>query len=542
DLTAIRTFNLTITAVNDAPSISMPMNYSTIEEDNVLQFDITLSDVEGDSLTVTANSSNTTLVPLSNISLSGTGASRTITITPTANESGNTTITVIAEDPQSLTAISVFNLTVTSINDSPVISAVSSGLASSPISFTITDIDGGSVLVSASSSDASLLTSGGIHIAGTGLNTYSFTSVAGVPSVLTLTLNSVADQHGLVTITLGASISGSITDTESFTMIVGPPGAGNALSFDGTNDYINCGNGNDLDNSGSITIEAWVKPLYKNTISTIVGKKNDGTSNPGYSLFINNWNTDNRKIIFESGNDAGMTTDDSAIEFDKWQHIAVTASGSTATIYVNGVVQSASGSYNTTSNPTKDLFIGSLNSYFHFKGQVDEVRIWNIERTQAQIRTHMCKKLNGNETGLVAYYRMDHTTGLSLADLSNYGHDGSLTNMDNSDWSTSSASLGDDSVYDYVGTVISDFSASIAHADGDQFTATGDGGSYSGIHVYLVNESPNNLPSLTGLTSIDDSHYWGVFPLGTNTTYSIAYNYSDNSYVTDENILRLMSL
>ena len=49
-------------------------------------------------LTVTATSSNTTLVPAGNISLGGSGANRTIDILPAPNQSGTATITVSVND------------------------------------------------------------------------------------------------------------------------------------------------------------------------------------------------------------------------------------------------------------------------------------------------------------------------------------------------------------------------------------------------------------------------------------------------------------
>ncbi|ETR64923.1 MAG: hypothetical protein OMM_15110, partial [Candidatus Magnetoglobus multicellularis str. Araruama] len=118
-------------------------------------------------------------------------------------------------------------------------------------------------------------------------------------------------------------------------------------------------------------------------------------------------------------------------------------------------------------------------------------------------------------------------------------NNGTLTNMDSSDWITSGAALGDNSANDYNGTVAADFSISIAHADGDRFTATGDGGTYTGIHVYLVNESPNTTTIPTGYTSIDIDHYYGVFPVGIAPTYSIAYNYTGNSYAIDDSNLQI---
>jgi endonuclease/exonuclease/phosphatase family metal-dependent hydrolase len=62
-------------------------------------------------LTVTASSSNTALVPNSNIVVSGTGTSRTVTVTPVANQTGTATITVTGGDGTS-TASDTFVVTV----------------------------------------------------------------------------------------------------------------------------------------------------------------------------------------------------------------------------------------------------------------------------------------------------------------------------------------------------------------------------------------------------------------------------------------------
>ena len=71
--------------------------------------------------------------------------------------------------------------------------------------------------------------------------------------------------------------------------------------------------------------------------------------------------------------------------------------------------------------------------------KMDEVRIWSDARTATEIRENMCKNLTGNEDGLLAYYSFDNSSGTTLQDFSGNGYDGTLTNMDNSDWVASSA-------------------------------------------------------------------------------------------------------
>ncbi|MBT7094313.1 MAG: T9SS type A sorting domain-containing protein, partial [Bacteroidetes bacterium] len=78
-----------------------------------------------------------------------------------------------------------------------------------------------------------------------------------------------------------------------------------------------------------------------------------------------------------------------------------------------------------------------------FTGHLDEVRIWSKVLTETEIRENMCKTLEGNETGLAAYFRFDQESGTggstTLYDLTSNGNDGTLNNMDaTTDWVSSS--------------------------------------------------------------------------------------------------------
>ena len=79
---------LTVTAVNDAPTISN-ITDRTINEDagtGAVAFTIGDAETAAGSLTVTGTSSTPTLVPNANIVFGGSGASRTVTVTPAANQ------------------------------------------------------------------------------------------------------------------------------------------------------------------------------------------------------------------------------------------------------------------------------------------------------------------------------------------------------------------------------------------------------------------------------------------------------------------------
>jgi len=106
---------LTVTAVDDTPTISEISAQTTLEDTATGPIAFTVGDVEtaATSLTVTATSSNQALVAAAGIALGGNGSNRTITLTPVANASGTSTITVtVADGTGGLTATRSFVLTV----------------------------------------------------------------------------------------------------------------------------------------------------------------------------------------------------------------------------------------------------------------------------------------------------------------------------------------------------------------------------------------------------------------------------------------------
>ncbi len=111
---------MTGTAVNDPPTISDVTNQSTTEETATGAIAFTVGDTEtaAGALTVTGSSDNQTLVPNANILPGGSGANRTVTITPAANQSGSATITVTVNDSTTGTS-DTFTLTVTTVADTP---------------------------------------------------------------------------------------------------------------------------------------------------------------------------------------------------------------------------------------------------------------------------------------------------------------------------------------------------------------------------------------------------------------------------------------
>ena len=104
-----------------------------------------------------------------------------------------------------------------------------------------------------------------------------------------------------------------------------------------------------------------------------------------------------------------------------WHHVAFTYDGDKGRLYVDGV------QVDSTNNPTKwsgkvpDAtpigFIGA-----RFRGKLDEVRVWDVVRTEAQIKANMDSLLDLNSSGLLAYYSMDTDDNFNIVDRSANKH------------------------------------------------------------------------------------------------------------------------
>jgi hypothetical protein len=208
------TFLLTVTSVNDVPTISNLTDRTTNEDTSKGAIAFTVGDVEtaAASLTVTRASSNTTLVPTANIVLGGSGASRTVTVTPAAHQFGSATITVTVSDG-SANAIDTFLLTVNAVNDAPTISNITDqsigvNTLTNSLPFTLGDVETpvAALTMSGTSSNQALVADGSVFFGGSGANR---------------TVTVVPEAHQIGTATISVSVSdGAITSTDTFVLTV----------------------------------------------------------------------------------------------------------------------------------------------------------------------------------------------------------------------------------------------------------------------------------------------------------------------------------
>ena len=153
---ATDTANLTVTAINDAPVFTSTA-VETVDEDNAYSYSVVASDVDGDALTITAQ---TTLPSWLSLTTTG-GGTETLSGTPTNSDVGTHIVTLRVSDTL-LFNDQTFTVTVANVNDAPVFTsaAVTAVNENSAYSYSIvaTDVDVGDTLAITVPTTASWLT------------------------------------------------------------------------------------------------------------------------------------------------------------------------------------------------------------------------------------------------------------------------------------------------------------------------------------------------------------------------------------------------
>jgi cytochrome c peroxidase len=206
-----------VVAVNDPPTIAPIQNHTTLEDVPLSAIPVTIGDLETApaSLTLSGRSSNALLVPDSNITFGGAGASRTVTVVPAPNQFGAASIVVTVSDGLASTSTS-FQLTVVAVNDAPTITAIANqtinkDTATMALPVTVGDVETApaGLTVSGSSSNQTLVPNANVVVGGSG-------------AIRTVTVTPAPGRSGTATITVTVS-DGSLMNSTAFLLVVNDP-------------------------------------------------------------------------------------------------------------------------------------------------------------------------------------------------------------------------------------------------------------------------------------------------------------------------------
>ncbi len=216
------------------------------------------------------------------------------------------------------------------------------------------------------------------------------------------------------------------------------------LQFDGTNDYISL---NNMDvSSSALTLEALINSSNFSNCSNdqcrIISKALSPTPADHYwmlSTDVSGGNTVLRFRVKTNGITTSLTATTGIMSENTWYHVAATYDGNAMRLFLNGSqVASTPKTGSLTTNPAAAAWIGGnppTNTGHPWDGKIDEVRIWNIARTQAQLQANSGEELTGTESGLQAYYRFNEGSGQTINDAAGNNNTvlGSTNNSDTND-------------------------------------------------------------------------------------------------------------
>ena len=167
---------------------------------------------------------------------------------------------------------------------------------------------------------------------------------------------------------------------------------GKALSFDGVNDWVTVADAASLDLSRAMTLEAWVRPDTTSGWRTVLLKEDGSSDELGYALYGSS----------SDGAPSGWARRAAAwgprpVAKGRWTHLAYTYDGTTARLYVDGVLTTTNKVSSSAPNTSRPLRIGgnAMWSGEFFDGLIDEVRVYDKALTATQVATDMQTPIGG---------------------------------------------------------------------------------------------------------------------------------------------------
>jgi len=216
-----------------------------------------------------------------------------------------------------------------------------------------------------------------------------------------------------------------------------------SINFDGVDDYLS--RASFINGLSNVTLMAWVKSDSGNASDMVIAGEDSG-----FKLWLENGNKPMLTVKSNGNAETEIGCSCANINFDEWHHItAVYSSTGVMKIYVDGALADSGNVGNTnavienTTDSNGNFEVGRLSTidvsnYQYFKGDIDEVRVFDIALTAGQIQQLVYQEIENNTESvrgkivpknmttnvpwgnLIAYYPMTDIVTGTTTDYSGY--------------------------------------------------------------------------------------------------------------------------
>ncbi len=185
------------------------------------------------------------------------------------------------------------------------------------------------------------------------------------------------------------------------------------LSFTGNDSYVHVGSPAPLQIPGAtpFAVEGWMFLNASKTRDMIYTKCNDRSSGP-YTYMFGSSNAAGFTAYTGSGGTPANTWVGvgAPILTGQWRHMAFSFDGATMSCYLDGNLQGAF-AFSFTNSPTYTVKLGGYNTSTDINGMMSDIRVWDHDRSEAEIQANMNRRLDGTEAGLLAYWQLNEGSG-----------------------------------------------------------------------------------------------------------------------------------
>ena len=263
----------------------------------------------------------------------------------------------------------------------------------------------------------------------------------------------------------GIAVQGVRVSAESTSSLFGK-----SLSLNGAGS-LKIKDANSLDAADGLLLETWIKPGSYASDFTLIEKAGS------YSLkYIQASNLFQFSIYKSPIEIATIDISATEIMLNNFSHLAAQVKDDSLQLFVNGakkISQSLLGVFPggvDVLDNASDIIIGA-----GYIGIIDELRVWNLGKSEAQMKDDFSRLMNGGEIGLRVYLRMNEGLGLNAYDFSRTGtlynrnHAAFQGNVQWSDMIPSASQLGAAAYSDALGNYVLN---APYHGNGEVFVLT----------------------------------------------------------------------